>query len=250
MSRRASRAPVPINSGVLYVVATPIGNLGDISSRALETLRAADLVLCEDTRRTRKLLTHHGIETHTASFHEHNEEKKVPSILAQLSDGARIALVSDAGTPTISDPGYRLINALAQTEIPVIPIPGPSAVTALLSVSGLPTDRFVFEGFLPVKSGKRMRRLEELADEPRTIVFFESPFRVARTLAECAEALGERRACLGRELTKEFEEIRRGTLAELAQWADGRKVKGEIVLAVAGTKLKKHAQSSNPTESD
>jgi 16S rRNA (cytidine1402-2'-O)-methyltransferase len=239
MSRRASQEHQSIDGGVLYVVATPIGNLGDVSSRALETLRAVDLVLCEDTRRTRKLLMHHGIETRTTSFHEHNEEKKVPSILAQLNGGARIALVSDAGTPTISDPGYRLINTLCQTDIPIIPIPGPSAVTALLSVSGLPTDRFVFEGFLPVKSGKRRKRLEELAAEPRTIVLFESPFRIARTLAECVEVLGDRRCCFGRELTKEFEEIHHGTLAELAQWGEGRKFKGEIVLAIAGAKARK-----------
>lgn len=241
MSRRASREREPIDGGVLYVIATPIGNLGDVSARALETLRTVDLVLCEDTRRTHKLLSHHGIETRTTSFHEHNEEKKVPSIIEQLNAGSSIALVSDAGTPTISDPGYRLISALAQTEIPIIPIPGPSAVTALLSVSGLPTDRFVFEGFLPVKSGKRRRRLEELAGEPRTIVLFESPFRIARTLAECFEVLSDRRCCFGRELTKEFEEIRHGTLAELSQWSEGRTFKGEIVLAIAGSKPAKKA---------
>jgi 16S rRNA (cytidine1402-2'-O)-methyltransferase len=241
MSQRSQRETHSPDGGVLYVIATPIGNLGDVSSRALDTLRSVGLVLCEDTRRTRKLLTHHGIETGTASFHEHNEQKKVPAILEQLNAGARIALVSDAGTPTISDPGYRLINALAGTEIPVIPIPGPSAVTALLSVSGLPTDRFVFEGFLPVKSGKRRRHLEELAVEPRTIVLFESPFRIARTLAECSEILGDRRCCFGRELTKHFEEIRHGSLAELSAWAEGRKFKGEIVIAIAGLKPQKRS---------
>ena len=239
MSQRSQRETHVPDGGVLYVIATPIGNLGDVSSRALDTLRSVELVLCEDTRRTHKLLTHHGIETRTTSLHEHNEEKKVPAILEQLKAGARIALVSDAGTPTISDPGYRLISALAATEIPIVPIPGPSAVTALLSVSGLPTDRFVFEGFLPVKSGKRRSHLEVLAAEPRTIVLFESPFRIARTLAECSEFFGDRRCCFGRELTKHFEEIRYGTLAELSQWAEGRKFKGEIVLAIAGAKSRK-----------
>jgi 16S rRNA (cytidine1402-2'-O)-methyltransferase len=220
--------------GTLYVVATPIGNLDDISNRALTVLNDADLILCEDTRRTRKLLSRYGIEARTMSFHEHNEAKKTPAIIDKLKDNARIALVSDAGTPTISDPGYRLISALSETDIPIVPIPGPSAVTALLSVAGLPTDRFVYEGFLPVKSGKRRRRLEELAADPRTIVLFESPFRIARTLNECHEILGDRRCCLGRELTKQFEEIRRGTLAEIAAWAGDRKLKGEIVLAIEG----------------
>jgi 16S rRNA (cytidine1402-2'-O)-methyltransferase len=220
--------------GILYVVATPIGNLDDISNRALTILQNVDLILCEDTRRTRKLLSRYGIEARTMSFHEHNEAQKTPAIVEKLDAGAKIALVSDAGTPTISDPGYRLISALSETEIPSIPIPGPSAVTALLSVAGLPTDRFVFEGFLPVKAGKRRRRLEELANDPRTIVLFESPFRIARTLNECNDIFGDRRCCLGRELTKQFEEIRRGTLSELAAWAGSRKLKGEIVLAIEG----------------
>ena len=236
MSRRHSEGTSVSEGAVLFVVATPIGNLGDVSPRALDVLRSVDLILCEDTRRTRKLLMHYGIEAQTTSFHEHNEEKKTPAIVEQLQTGSRIALVSDAGTPTISDPGYRLINAVVAGNIPIVPIPGPSAVTALLSVSGLPTDRFTFEGFLPVKSGKRRRRLEELASDPRTIVFFESPYRIARTLSECLEALGDRRSCLGRELTKEFEEIRHGSLTELSQWAADRTFKGEIVLAIAGLK--------------
>lgn len=221
--------------GTLYVVATPIGNLADISPRALSVLRDVELVLCEDTRHTRKLLDHYAINARVEAYHEHNERQKTPSLVERLQSGAQIALVSDAGTPAISDPGYPLLEALRHTAVSVVPIPGPSALTAILSVSGLPTDRFVFEGFLPVKSGKRQRRLGELAAEERTIVLFESPYRIARTLSECLTAWGDRQCCLGRELTKKFEEIRRGSLSELCAWADKRAFKGEIVLAVAGT---------------
>lgn len=221
-------------SGVLYVVATPIGNLEDISQRALNVLRSVDLILCEDTRHTRKLLSHYAISARVEAYHEHNERQRTPALVARLQAGAQVALVSDAGTPTISDPGYRLLEALSHTEVAVVPIPGPSAVTALISVSGLPTDRFVFEGFLPVKSGKRHQRLTQLASEERTIVLFESPYRIARTLSECLEVWGDRRCCLGRELTKKFEEVRRDSLSGLCAWANGRTFKGEIVLAVAG----------------
>lgn len=227
-------APPDRTPGSLYVLATPIGNLGDISYRAIKTLQDADLILCEDTRQTRKLLDHYGIHAPTMSYHDHNEARKTPEIVERLMQGANIALVSDAGTPTISDPGYRLLNALRDTDLSVIPIPGASAVTALLSVSGLPTDRFVFEGFLPVKKGKRQRRLEELAVDEKTIVFFESPHRIARTLGECLAVMGNRPACVGRELTKKFEEIQRGTLEELSQWAQQKTIKGEITLAIGG----------------
>ncbi|MBD3298084.1 MAG: 16S rRNA (cytidine(1402)-2'-O)-methyltransferase [candidate division Zixibacteria bacterium] len=228
--------PIPPDKtpGSLYVLATPIGNLGDISHRAIETLRNANLILCEDTRQTRKLLDHYGISVPTMSYHDHNEARKTPEIVERLTQGATIALVSDAGTPTISDPGYRLLNALRDTDISVIPIPGASAVTALLSVSGLPTDRFVFEGFLPVKKGKRRRRLEELATDERTMILFESPYRIARTLSECLAAMGNRPACVGRELTKTFEEIQRGTLEQLGQWAEKKTIKGEITVAIGG----------------
>lgn len=220
--------------GALFVVATPIGNLGDMSHRAVETLREVELILCEDTRQTRKLLDHYGVRTPTMAYHDHNEARKTPELVERLTNGAQIALVSDAGTPTISDPGYRLLNALRSTDVAVVPIPGASAVTALLSVSGLPTDRFLFEGFLPVKKGKRQRRLDELAVEKGTIVLFESPHRIARTLAECLDVWGDRPACIGRELTKKFEEIRRGHLSELCEWAGQRTLKGEITLAVSG----------------
>jgi len=221
-------------SGILYVVATPIGNLDDFSLRAVEILRSVDLILCEDTRRARILLSRHDIQSRLQSLHEHNERRQVPALLSRLAAGETIALISDAGTPTISDPGYNLITAAVDAGARVVPIPGPSAVTAILSVAGLPTDRFVFEGFLPMRSGKRQRRIAELALEPRTIVLFESPHRIVRLLAELYGAWGERRACLGRELTKRFEEIRHGTLAELSQWAESHTLRGEFVLAVAG----------------
>lgn len=221
-------------TGTLYVVATPIGNMDDLTLRALATLQSVEVILCEDTRHTRALLARHGIAAATESYHEHNEVQKTPGIVTRLEEGASMALVSDAGTPTVSDPGYRLLNALRGTGVNVIPIPGASSVTTLLSVSGLPTDRFVFEGFLPVKKGKRQRRLDELAAEPRTIVLFESPHRIARTLAECLATWGDRPACLGRELTKKFEEIRRAPLSDLVAHVQGRTVKGEITLAVGG----------------
>lgn len=221
--------------GRLYVVATPIGNLEDISRRALDVLRTVDLIFCEDTRRTRVLLAHYDIRNRCESFHEHSEGAKTPAAVARLAAGAQVAIVSDGGTPLISDPGYRLVTACREAGIAVIPIPGPSAVTAILSVAGLPTDRFVFEGFLPPKGAKRARRIAELAAESRTVVIFESPHRIARALGELAAACGdERRCCLGRELTKKFEEIRRGTLAELSAWAGARTLKGEITLVLSG----------------
>ncbi|MEW5702878.1 MAG: 16S rRNA (cytidine(1402)-2'-O)-methyltransferase [Candidatus Zixiibacteriota bacterium] len=220
--------------GVLYVVATPLGNLDDISTRAVHVLGSVDLILCEDTRRTRVLVYHLGIRIPTLSLHEHNERSRTAAVLARLGDGARIALVSDAGTPVISDPGYRLIASVVESGHPIVPIPGASAVTALLSVAGLPADRYVFEGFLPPKSGRRARRLAELAAETRTIVLFESPHRLARTLGELHAAWGDRWCCVGRELTKRYEEIQHGRLSELAARHHSRAIKGEITLAVAG----------------
>lgn len=235
---RQDPEPGEPTGGALYVVATPLGNLGDITGRGVETLRRVDLVLCEDTRRTRILLSHYGISVRTLSLHEHNERARVEAVLGRLADGAQVALVSDAGTPAVSDPGYRLVDAAALGGFAVVPIPGPSAVTALLSVAGLPADRYVFEGFLPPKPGRRARRLAELAAETRTIVLFESPHRIARTLAELLAAWGDRRCCLGRELTKRFEEIRHGRLSDLATYLGSRAVKGEITLAVAGMDAK------------
>ncbi|MGC1108820.1 MAG: 16S rRNA (cytidine(1402)-2'-O)-methyltransferase, partial [Methylovirgula sp.] len=200
----------------LHVVATPIGNLADISLRALATLAAADAVVAEDTRVTKTLLAHYGIATPLAAYHEHNAEVMRPHLLARLAAGAALALVSDAGTPLISDPGYKLVaEALAQ-GLPVSSVPGASAVLTALVVAGLPTDRFFFEGFLPPKSTARRQRIAELSAIPGTLVFFESPRRVAETLADLAAVLGPRDAALARELTKVFETVRRGKLPDLA----------------------------------
>jgi 16S rRNA (cytidine1402-2'-O)-methyltransferase len=217
----------------LYVVATPIGNLADISIRALMTLAAADAVLAEDTRITKRLLAHYGIATPLVSYHEHSGENVRDRVLARLREGAALALVSDAGTPLVSDPGYRLVDAAIAENLPVIPIPGASAALAALVVSGLPTDRFFFEGFLPAKSGARRNRLAELADMPGTLVLYEAPHRLAESLADAADVLGPRPAVVARELTKYFETVRRGTLAELASAYAGEPTpKGEIVLLV------------------
>ncbi len=220
--------------GRLYIVATPIGNLSDITHRAIETLKSVDIVLCEDTRRTRTLMQHYGLTARLLSVHEHNERSRAASMIERLLAGGQAAYVSDAGTPGISDPGARLVDSVVAAGIEVVPIPGPSSVTALLSVSGFSADRFVFEGFLPTKSGQRARRLAELEGETRTLVFFESPYRTARTLAEMRDVWGERNGCVGRELTKKFEEIRRGTLSELADWAASKTIRGEIVIVMQG----------------
>lgn len=221
-------------SGRLLVLATPIGNLGDLSSRAAEHLRTADLVLAEDTRRTGKLLAHVGSEAAQRSLHDHNERARVRSVLAELDAGKRIVLVSDAGTPGVSDPGYHVIAAAIEAGYAVEPIPGPSAVLAALMTSGLPSGRFVFEGFLPRKGDSRRTRLAELAAEPRTMVLFVSPHRVADDLAELAEALGETRmACLARELTKLHEQVLRAPLGDLARLAQTG-FRGELTLVVAG----------------
>jgi 16S rRNA (cytidine1402-2'-O)-methyltransferase len=222
--------------GTLYIVATPIGNLEDITLRALRILGEVDMIVAEDTRHTRKLLTHHGISRPLLSYHEHNKYKQAPHILALLQEGQRIALVTDAGTPGISDPGYYLLQLLIEHDISIVPIPGPTAVIAALSVAGLPTDRFVFEGFLPPKGGKRRRRLEALRDEPRSVVIYESPYRLLRLLDEIATHLGaDRRLVVTRELTKRFEEVKRGTALELLDMMQGRTIRGECTVVIAGS---------------
>ena len=223
----------PIAAG-LHVVATPIGNLGDVTLRALQTLAAADLIACEDTRVTAVLLRRYGIETKLTPYHEHNAARQRPRILAALAEGKSVALVSDAGTPLISDPGFRLVAEVRTAGHPVIPIPGASATLAALVASGLPTDAFLFAGFLPPKTVARKKRLAELAAIPATLVFFESPQRLAASLADIAAVLGEARpAAVARELTKAFETIRTGTLAELAAAYGGEATpKGEIVVVV------------------
>jgi 16S rRNA (cytidine1402-2'-O)-methyltransferase len=218
----------------LHLVATPIGNLKDVSFRALSTLAAADAVVAEDTRVTKTLLAHYGISTPLIAYHEHNARVIRPHLLARLEAGAKLALVSDAGTPLVSDPGFRLVQEALEKGVHVTSVPGPSAVLAALVVAGLPTDRFFFEGFLPHKSGPRRARLAELAPIPGTLVFFESPRRLAETLADCAAILGKRNAAIARELTKMFESVRRGMLDELAATlAEEEPPRGEIVLLVA-----------------
>ena len=222
----------PLEPG-LHVVSTPIGNLGDISFRAVATLAAADLVLAEDTRVTKVLLAHYGIATPLFPYHEHNAEQVRPQLMAKLEAGGALALVSDAGTPLVSDPGFRLVGEVLRHGLAVRAIPGASAVLAALVVAGLPTDRFFFEGFLPVKSGARRQRIAELAAVPGTLVFFESARRVGATLADLAAVLGARDAAMGRELTKMFEAVRRGTLPVLAaELAEEDAPRGEIVLLV------------------
>jgi 16S rRNA (cytidine1402-2'-O)-methyltransferase len=217
----------------LYLVATPIGNLGDITLRALETLSGADVLACEDTRVTRVLLDRYGIANRPYAYHEHNADEAGPRLLAALEEGKSVALVSDAGTPLVSDPGYRLGQMAIEAGHRVVPIPGASAPLAALVASGLPSDTFLFAGFLPHKDKGKRDRLGELAKIPATLIFFESPHRIAATLAAAADVLGANRpACVGRELTKAFEELSRGTLAELAQAFAERTVKGEIVFLV------------------
>jgi len=220
--------------GTLWVVATPLGNLEDLSPRALERLREVALIACEDTRRTSKILARFGVATRTISCHRFNEAERIEPVLSLLRGGSDVALASDGGTPGISDPGALLVREAAREGIPVRPVPGPSAPAALLSVSGMPADRFVFEGFLPHRAGERRRRLRELRAEPRTVVLFEAPHRLADALDDIAAVLGERPLVLGRELTKRHETVLRGSAREILEALGGRHVLGEISIAVAG----------------
>jgi len=224
----------PVLARGLHVVATPIGNLRDITLRALETLGAADLIACEDTRVTRKLLDHYGIATPLTPYHEHNAETARPKILARLAGGAAVALVSDAGTPLVSDPGFKLVRAARAEGHAVFALPGASAVLAALTVSGLPSDRFVFEGFLPPREGARRNRIAEIKSIPATLVVFETGPRLSAALADLAQGLGPRPAAVCRELTKLHEEVRRGDLATLAaDYAAAAEPRGEIVIVIA-----------------
>ena len=221
--------------GMLYVVATPIGNPEDLTARAVRALAEVELIACEDTRRTGRMLAAHSIRTPTVSYFEHNEERRTRALVERLRMGAQIAIVTDAGTPAISDPGYRLVRAAIEAGIGVRPIPGPSAVIAALSIAGLPTDRFVFEGFLPSKAGERRRTLERLAREERTLVFYEAARRLPETLTDMATAFGgERIAAVVREMTKTYEETIRGSLTELASRFASQEVLGEVTLVVEG----------------
>ena len=223
----------PIMAGILYLVATPIGNLADITHRALQVLKDVDLIACEDTRHTHKLLSHYGITTKTISYHEHNEQQRTAQLIDMLQQGSDIAVVSDAGTPSISDPGFRLVRAAIENEIAVVPVPGPSALISALVAAGLPTDEFFFAGFLPARSNARRARLDELRSVPGTLIFYEAPHRLTATLKDAYEILGEREAVVARELTKVHEEIRRGRLSQLAtDYADEKDIRGEIVLLI------------------
>jgi len=226
-----------MSEGILYIVATPIGNLGDLSPRAVEVLSQVDVIAAEDTRVTAKLLQHMGENKPMLSLHEHNEQQRIESLLKKLQAGESVALVSDAGTPLISDPGYPLVKAVRLANIKVVPIPGPCALISALSVSGLPTDKFIFEGFLPGKSSGRRGKFEELKHEVRTLIFYESPHRILACLDDLESVMGaEREVVVARELTKTFETIHSGSVAETKQWveADTNQQRGEIVLLVAG----------------
>ena len=220
-------------TGTLYIVSTPIGNLKDATYRSLELLSDVDLIAAEDTRRTGVLLKHYEIKTPLTSFNSYNQAKKSSRLIARLKEGHNLALVSDAGTPGVSDPLYHLVRAALAEYVSVVSLPGPSAVLAALTISGLPVNRFVFEGFLPRKKGRK-KLIEDLVQEKRTIVLFESPHRIAKTLNELYQAMGNRKAVLARELTKIHEEVIRGTLEDLAVVAEEQKLKGEITLVISG----------------
>lgn len=238
-------APAGTEAGRLYVVATPLGNLEDVSERARNVLRSVDAVAAEDTRRTRKLLSHLGVRTRLLSYHEHNEERAASAVVERIASGSDVALVSDAGTPLVADPGYRLVAACVDAGIEVTPVPGPSAAVAALSASGLPPQPFFFAGFLPRRPGARRRKLEAAAELDCTLVFYESPHRISAVLADMADVLGDRRAVVARELTKVHEEFLRGTLKELASLAAERELRGEIVVLVAGASSARGAEDDS-----
>ena len=224
---------MPENGGTLYLVATPIGNLEDVTRRALRVLGEADVVACEDTRRTRALLEHFGVRARTVSYHEHNERERAGELARVIEDGGTVALVSDAGTPGVNDPGYRLVSACAERGLRVVPVPGPTAFVAAVTASGLPTDEFYFGGFLPARTHARREKLASVRALRATLVFYETPHRIAHALADAREVLGERRAAVARELTKLHEEIARGRLSELAaRFAAEGAARGEMVLVI------------------
>src|SRR5437667_1069501 len=234
-------------TGCLYLVGTPIGKLDDITLRALRILKEADQIACEATRHTQKLLSHYEISKPLVSYHEHNEMTRAPELVVAMEQGAKIALVSDAGMPLVSDPGYRLVTLCARHQIPVIPIPGPSALLAALSASGLPNEEFLFVGFLPARTGERRRALERLRIEDRTLILYEAPHRVAETIADAHEILGDRPACLAREVTKLHEEFLHGQLPERAASLEERPARGEITLLIGAPdagEARSHADST------
>jgi 16S rRNA (cytidine1402-2'-O)-methyltransferase len=231
-SSPAPRSPSQGPGGTLFLVGSPIGNLEDMTLRAIRTLKEVDLIACEDTRRTQKLLDHYRIETPTTSYHEHNELTRAPELIIQMEEGGQIALVSDAGMPLISDPGHRLVKLAIRHDLRVVPIPGPSALVAVLSAAGLPVDKFRFLGFLPSKKLQRRRALEALKDANKTLVFYESPHRIVAMMADVAKALGERQVVVAREVTKIHEEFLRGTVSGVLEHLRKKPVKGEITVLV------------------
>ncbi|HET6647738.1 MAG TPA: 16S rRNA (cytidine(1402)-2'-O)-methyltransferase [Pyrinomonadaceae bacterium] len=236
-------------AGTLYVVSTPIGNLEDLTYRAVRVLSEVDLIACEDTRHSQKLLNHYGIKAKTVSYHEHNERDRAEELIGQIQSGLDVAIVSDAGTPGISDPGFRVVRMALEADLKVVPIPGPTALVSALVASGLPSDEFFFAGFLPARTGARRSRLAELAGIPSTLVFYEAPHRMAASLKDAREILGEREAVVARELTKLHEEIVRGRLSDLADKfsAGGHEPRGEMVVVVDRNVL---AEAGKETESE
>src|SRR6476661_9493991 len=235
-------------TGCLYLVGTPIGNLEDITLRALRILREADQIAAEDTRHTQKLLNHYEIRKPLISYHEHNELTRAPELLISLEQGAKIALVSDAGMPLVSDPGHRLVTLCLRHQVPVVPVPGPSALLASLAASGLPNEEFLFVGFLPARTGERRRALERLRIEDRTLILYEAPHRVAETIAEALEILGDRPACLAREVTKIHEEFRRATLSELSASLEEKPARGEITLLIGAVPPEERAAQRDTSQ--
>jgi 16S rRNA (cytidine1402-2'-O)-methyltransferase len=233
-----------IRKGILYLVSTPIGNLEDITYRALRILREVDIIAAEDTRRTGHLLKHFGIKNRLESYYDYNKEKKSIFLLKILSAGDSVAVVSDSGTPGISDPAFYLVRGAIKNDIPVVSIPGVTAAITALTVSGLPTDRFIFEGFLPHKKGRK-KRLKTLADEARTIILYESPHRIQRTLEDLQEVCGDRLIAVCRELTKKFEEVIRGKISEIIEDFKEKKMKGEFVLIIKGCMSKRNEKSNH-----
>jgi 16S rRNA (cytidine1402-2'-O)-methyltransferase len=237
-------------TGTLYLIATPIGNLEDITQRALRLLGEVSVIACEDTRHTKKLLNHFGINTRTVSYHEHNERERAAELIKRLKSGSDVAVVSDAGTPGISDPGFRLARIAIDNEVTVVPVPGASALISALVGSGLPTDEFFFGGFLPARSGARRTRLAELRSLPATLIFYEGPHRIAAALKDAHEILGERHAVVARELTKLHEEIARGTLSELAaRFSSATNARGEMVLLIDRREIQSEVVADKSTTS-
>ncbi len=234
--------------GVLYLVPTPIGNLRDITQRALEVLRSSELIACEDTRLSGRLLSHFEIKKPLISYHDFNEEKQVPKLLEVILSGGDVSVITDAGSPGLSDPAYRIIRAAIDKNITISPLPGPNALIPALTGSGLPLDRFFFEGFLPNKSASRKNRLDKLKEMKHTLIFYESPHRIVKTVTDALEVLGDRPACVAREISKVYEEYIRGTLSEILEKISSRKMRGEIVLIIEGIVRKSIKNKNNTRE--